>query len=227
MYWHGFVHLWFPHICLQCGTDQLDTSKVLCSKCIQELPYCDFYFNHHNPVEKIFWGRADIAHANALLFFTKNSIVQLLITELKYRHNKKAGWMLGILLGESILQNKNYQNIDLIIPIPISEKTRKARTYNQSEIICEGIVQIFRKPIITNCLFKKNTSNSQTKKDRQERMYQATPIFYIKNQYIIQSKNILIVDDVITTGATMEAASQCVTQAAAKNIFLMSTAYTI
>jgi ComF family protein len=181
----------------------------------------------YNPIEKIFWGRAHLLNADSLLFFTKESIVQLLISELKYKHNKKAGWMLGNLMGEYLKEQEKFTKIDFIIPIPITRKKIITRGYNQAEIICEGIVQIFNKPIIANVLYRKKRSSTQTKKDRVDRNFQGDIIFSVQNNHIIQSKNILIIDDIVTTGATLEAAYICLETAQPLSISLFTACYTI
>ena len=223
----AFLHLWFPHICLHCGVDDIDDSMVLCDSCINKLPYCDFDSMEYNPIEKIFWGRVHLLHADSLLFFTKESIVQLIISELKYKHNKKAGWMLGILIGKQLLSQAKYASIDYIIPIPITRQKKLTRGYNQSEIIFEGIHKIFSKPILTNILFRTRQGDTQTKKDRVDRNFQEAIVFSIQESHIIQSKNILIIDDVVTTGATLEAACICLQSAQPSSISLFTACYTI
>ncbi|MFM7721086.1 MAG: ComF family protein [Sediminibacterium sp.] len=101
-YLNAFLHLLYPQICFGCGTDQVEKNIPLCPKCIQDLPFTDFFGINENPVEKIFWGRANVQNAGALFFFTKDSLIQKLITELKYHHNKKVGILFGKLIGEVI-----------------------------------------------------------------------------------------------------------------------------
>jgi len=226
-YWNAFVHLCFPHICLQCGSDALDPSFVLCEDCIKKLPYCAFDNHSALPIEKIFWGRTSIIYANALLFFTKDSITQLLIAELKYKQNKKAGRMLGFLMGTFLLHSHKQDQIDFFVPIPMSKQKMRQRGYNQTEIICEGIQLVLNKPILTNIIAKNPSFDSQTKKTRWQRNMSHPPIFTIQNHHIIQSKNILVIDDVITTGATLEAACNCLAQAYPNSISVLSSAYTI
>ena len=100
------MHLLYPQICFGCGTDQVEQTMPLCPKCIQDLPTTDFFSIRENPIEKIFWGRADVQSAGALLFFTKDSLVQTLMTQLKYHHNKKVGILFGQLMGQAITAEK-------------------------------------------------------------------------------------------------------------------------
>ena len=226
-YIDAFVHLWYPHICLSCGTDQLEKQNVLCKDCIHALPYADFENENNNPIHKIFWGRVSFEYANALLFFTKDSIVQLLITELKYHHNKKAGWMLGRWMGQYLMEHTKENPIDILIPIPITNAKYHKRKYNQSMLLCEGIQSVTEWPILNKIIRKPFESNSQTHKDRVNRMEAIGQSFILEDPNQLIDKHVLIVDDVLTTGATIEAAAQLLQTVAFKKLSVFTAAYTI
>lgn len=226
-YLDAFVHLWYPHICLSCGTDQLDKKNVLCNLCIQSLPYTDFNNEIDSPIQKIFWGRVYFTYANALLFFTKDSIVQLLITQLKYHQNKKAGWMLGRLMGICILEKMNKTPIDYLLPIPITPHKKKLRSFNQSELLCQGIQSITRLPILTDVLIKPYDSLSQTHKDRIKRMDAIGQSFVLEGSWKIKNKHVLLIDDVLTTGATLETAGMLLQDIDNIQLSLFTATYTI
>lgn len=221
------MHLLYPQICFGCGTDQVEKAMPLCHKCIQDLPFTDFFSINENPVEKIFWGRADIQNAGALLFFTKDSLVQTLITALKYHHNKKVGVLFGKLMGEAIAVEEKFKQIDLIIPIPISASKINSRGFNQSEVIAIGIQQIWHRPILNNVLIKRSWSNSQTKKNRKARLQQLPDLFYLQKPTSIEGKHILLVDDVLTTGATLEAAVASLMTGSPASVSIAVAAYTL
>lgn len=221
------MHLLYPQICFGCGTDQVEKAIPLCHKCIQDLPFTDFFSINENPVEKIFWGRADIQNAGALLFFTKDSLVQTLITALKYHHNKKVGILFGKLMGEAIAVEEKFKQIDLIIPIPISASKINSRGFNQSEVIAIGIQQIWHRPILNNVLIKRSWSNSQTKKNRKARLQQLPNLFYLQKPTSIEGKHILLVDDVLTTGATLEAAVASLMTGSPASVSIAVAAYTL
>jgi ComF family protein len=226
-YLDAFVHLWYPHICLSCGTDQLEKKNVLCNQCIDTLPYTEFDNEPDNPIHKLFWGRVSFQYANTLLFFTKDSIIQLLITELKYHHNKKAAWMLGRWMGFYIEEKMKEASIDALIPIPISPSKMKKRKYNQAQLICEGIQSITGLPILENVLIKPYESASQTHKDRIRRMEAIGQSYILQHEDSIKNKHILLVDDVMTTGATIEAACTALSSAEWKNLSVFTATYTI
>lgn len=226
-YLDAFIHLWYPHICLSCGTDQLEKKNVLCNHCIDTLPYTDFENKSSNPIHKIFWGRVPFHYANTLLFYTKDSVVQLLISELKYHQNKKAGWMLGRLMGHCLIKQVHTDPIDSLIPIPISPSKKNKRTYNQAQLICEGIQSITGLPILEHVLIKPLESDSQTLKDRIRRMETIGLSYILQHEETIKNKHILLVDDVLTTGATIEAASLALYKADYKKISVFTATYTI
>ena len=199
----------------------------LCPKCIQNLPLTDFFSINENPIEKIFWGRADIQNAGALLFFTKDSLVQTLITKLKYHHNKKVGILFGELMGEAIAVEEKFKKVDVIIPIPISTSKINSRGFNQSEVIAMGIQHVWQRPMFNDVLIKKSWSNSQTKKNRKARLQQLPDLFYLQKPTSIEGKHILLVDDVLTTGATLEAAVASLMTGSPASVSIAVAAYTL
>jgi ComF family protein len=161
------------------------------------------------------------------LFFTKNGIVQLLLFELKYKQNKRAGLLLGNTIGWALKKANRFNEIDFLIPIPIRKITERTRGYNQSLLICEGIAQVFPIAILPTVLFKNKKTNTQTRKDRIERGQNTDHLFGLKNPDQIREKRLLLVDDIITTGATAESAGRCLLQANPASIQFAAAAYTL
>jgi ComF family protein len=217
----------YPQICFGCGTDEVEKNMPLCPNCIQDLPFTDFFGINENPVEKIFWGRANVQNAGALFFFTKDSLIQKLITELKYHHNKKVGVLFGKLMGEVIAVEEKFKQIDLIIPVPLSPSKNNSRGYNQSEVIAIGMQLVWHRPILNNVLIKRSWSNSQTKKNRKARLQQLPDLFYLQKPTSIEGKHILLVDDVLTTGATLEAAVASLMTGSPASVSIAVAAYTL
>jgi ComF family protein len=226
-YLQSFVHLFFPQICLECGTELISSHAVLCILCEKNLPYTDLFKIENNLIEKIFWGRVPLHAASAVLYFTKNSIVQTLIFELKYHQNKKAGWLLGRLIGTAIKEAERFNPIDFLVPIPISKKKQRQRGFNQTMIICEGILQVLPTLKIRPVLKKQKSSRSQTNKDRIQRGEKIAHVFELDPSMDIKAARLLLVDDVITTGATLEAACACLWEAQPFSISIAAGAYTL
>ena len=224
----GFLHLFYPHICMHCGSEELSPETVLCEACEKNLPYTHFLPIEKNIIEKIFWGRVSIHEAGASLFFTKDSIVQSLIFALKYKNQKKAGRLLGNIIGQDLLNSQRFKNIDCMIPIPLSKKKQRARGYNQALVICEGIQEKLPHITILPNLLKEKSSKSQTLQNRIERNNLSEQPFKLIAPSLLKNKNVLIVDDVITTGATMEAAAIYLwKEAQPQSISIVAAAYTI
>lgn len=201
----SIFHLFYPHNCIGCGSDVIDNENFLCLECINDLPHTNFAMHANNPVEKIFWGRAPVTSAMSEFYFSKVSIVQNLIHEFKYKGNKKVGYYLGNFMGKSLINSNRFNNIDTIIPLPLFEKKEKKRGYNQAEILCAGISEIMNIPVIKKNVTRIAHTETQTKKGRTQRWENVEKTFSVLQPQQLEGKHILLVDDVITTGATLEA----------------------
>jgi ComF family protein len=158
-----------------------------------------------NPVEKIFWGRLPLVAAMSEFYFAKGALIQKLIHEFKYKGNKDICEYLGAMIGESLLETNRFKNIDSLIPLPLFEAKEHKRGFNQATILCNGISKVMNIPVEKNNVVRKRFTETQTKKRRTERWENVTDSFEINNSDQIRGKHILLVDDVITTGATLEA----------------------
>jgi len=226
-YWEGFMHLFYPQVCLQCASEALSNEQIICNQCEILLPYTHFSKLSNSPIDKLFWGRVSIQKVNSILFFTKESIVQRIIFELKYNQNKKAGYLLGKLIAQDILKIPFTSPIDYLIPIPISAFRMRKRGFNQTKLICEAMLANgILIPLFEGLVKTKNTA-TQTKKDRLQRGIHTNKMFTLQNDQCLLNKNILIIDDVLTTGATIEAAVQCIQKAKPSAIFVYTAAYTL
>ncbi|NQX40346.1 comF family protein [Pedobacter steynii] len=204
-YFNDFLSLLFPNLCSGCGTSLYRGESQLCSKCLYNLPYTDHHLHEENKVAKQFWGRIPCHAAMAMLFFRKGGRVQQIIHHLKYSNQPELGIKLGKLLGERLLLAPAYQHIDLIIPVPLHKKRERQRGYNQSAGIAEGIAEVLQIPMSKVHLLRKSSTDSQTRKGRSLRFENMSKAFEVRNGEALKDKHILLVDDVMTTGATLEA----------------------
>ena len=221
----SFLHLFYPHVCCGCGTDAIQEQDLLCLYCTSQLPHTGYAELHGNPIEKIFWGRLPIQCAMSEFYFSKGSIVQSLLHELKYRSNKEIGVMMGKMIGETLLTCGRFLHIDALIPIPLSKKKEFRRGYNQSQIICEGIASAINIPLITNNVIRKQSTDTQTKKNRRKRWENVQGSFFVTSPAALENKHVLLVDDIITTGATIEACGSVLAQIPNITISIATVAY--
>jgi len=199
------VALLFPNLCNACGTPLFQNEHVICTKCSYDLPFTDYHIHAENRVAKQLWGRLTLNAAMAMLYFRKGAKVQNLIHNLKYNNKTDVGIMLGNLLGERLKDSPLYRDIDIIIPVPLHQKKFRLRGYNQSTFIAQGISEKMDIMYTENILLRTISTESQTRKSRYNRYENMKDVFEVKDAKSIIGKHILLVDDVITTGATLEA----------------------
>ena len=217
--------LFFPHVCRCCGNTLLNSENQICTECILHLPLTNFVDIVNNPVEKKLWGRAQIEAATSLLFFSKKGNVQKILHEIKYKNNITLAHFMGNQLGIELKKSNRFNDIDIIVPVPLHRKKQKERGYNQSEEIAKGIVNHFDKEINTTSLIKTTYTKSQTKQNRFSRWKNVSEIFSVTNTDKIENKHILLVDDVITTGATLEACAKELLKIPSVKVSIATLAY--
>lgn len=220
------LHYFYPRYCVGCGNDPLPGNTRICSHCLQSLPHTRFFEREGNPVEKVFDGRLRISAAAALYYFTKRSLVQQLLVRLKYHRDQQAGLLLGRLMGHALQQSQRFDDIDLLIPIPLNKTREFKRGYNQATILCQGIVSVWYKPLLTHAVERRKHTDTQTQQNRLSRWQNMEGIFSIKDEKALSGKHILLVDDVITTGATIESCGNCLLQVPDTRLSVCSAAYT-
>ncbi len=200
----GLFNLVYPHLCPGCGDDNLSDKEIICFQCRMDLPYTEYHLHRDNKTEKVFYGRARISYGTSLLYFSKSMMVQNLLHEIKYRGHKELGIFMGKLMGRSIVESDCFDDLDFLVPLPLSEKKTKQRGYNQSELLCTGIAEIIQKPVSVDNVIRSIHTSTQTKKHRRERWQNVEGIFELVRPSEFENKHILLVDDVVTTGATLE-----------------------
>jgi len=199
-----FISLFFPHLCYACDDALRKNEDVLCSICLNSLPKTDFHLKKENPVTKLFWGRANLQAATAYYFFHKGDKVQHLIHQLKYKSARKVGIFIGEQMGIELKNSDVFSSVNIIVPVPLHPKKEKQRGYNQSEMFGVGLSRTLRRPMNKNILYRKQFTASQTRKTRSERWENVENVFAVHNPDAFAGKHLLLIDDVITTGSTLE-----------------------
>jgi len=198
------LHLLFPHVCSGCGSDLLSEDSMLCLHCIDAMPETNFELYPNNPVEKNFWGRLPLAGATAQFYFTKESLMQHLMHQFKYKGNKELGLQFGRMMGDQLRRSHRFE-VDALIPLPLFPAKEKRRGYNQATILCKGMAENIQAPVLEDVIIRPQHTETQTKKGRVERWKNMEGKFVLVKPDAIRNKHLLLVDDVVTTGATLEA----------------------
>ena len=203
--WNDFMSLIFPRLCLACENPLPHGEPFICLDCQLTLPQTDFHEHKKNIFTEKFVGRIPLEAGAALFYFTKKSKTQHLIHQIKYADKREAGMALGRFLGQKLVQSPHFQGIDYILPVPLHEKKKILRGYNQAEVFADGLSDIMNIPVEKKILIKIKKTDSQTRKSRLERLKNTEDVFHLTNPSVLEGKSILIVDDVLTSGATLEA----------------------
>lgn len=226
-YLRPVYHLLFPNVCNGCGNELLSNEQTICIACLSFMPKTRFHLTVNNPLEEKFFGRLTIENATSMYYFNKGGAIQHLLHELKYKKKQEIGSLLGTQFARQIEGIKWLQDIDLVIPIPLSKQKQKTRGFNQSECIAKSMADYLNKPIDTISVIRKKHTASQTNKSRIERLANVKDAFIIPHPAAILNKHILLLDDVITTGATLEACAEAILKVSGTKVSLVTLAYAV
>lgn len=215
----------FPVFCNGCSDLLLKNENVICAKCNHNLPFT----YHHNvkktEIHSAFYGLVPFEFGASILYFTKKGISQNLIHNLKYRNRQEVGTFLGNLYSNELMNVAIFKEIDFIIPVPLHKKRLHERGYNQVTTFCKAIEKNLTIPVLDDVLVKTQNLKSQTNKSKEGRIENSKNVFSIENQDKIEGKHILIVDDVFTTGATIEACAKEILKIKNTKISILTMAY--
>ena len=220
------LKLLFPRLCNACSGYLVRGERNICTTCLRDLPYTDYHLHADNRAAKQFWGRIPCKAVSAMLYFRKGSRVQRMLHRLKYNGQMDLGLELGQLLGNRLKAGGSYADIDLVLAVPLHPKRERLRGYNQSQCIANGVAQCLNVPVLEGVLCKHRSTSSQTRKGRFSRYENLKDVFEIRDAERICGKQILLIDDVITTGATIEACGQVLYDAGVESLSIAAIAFT-
>jgi ComF family protein len=203
--WQGIVNLFYPRLCVLCNASLLIAEKHICTHCQLDLPLTNFHLENENPLEKLFWGRTKINRAFAFVYFKKGGAVQKMLHQLKYKGNTQLAQHLGLLYGSNLTETIKQENIEAVMAIPLHKSKLRSRGYNQSELFANGLSDSLQIENLSSCIIRNKATETQTKKARFDRWQNVESIFSVSQTDLLKNKHILLVDDVITTGSTIEA----------------------
>ena len=220
---HCLLDLFYPKLCPACNKNLSAEEELICIHCELHLPLTHYFDYENNPIEKLFWGRVKVNACGALYFFNKGEGIQRLMHQLKYRERKDVGLWLGKKLAREMMASNRFKNIEMIVPIPLHPKKEFKRGYNQSMLIAKGIEEVSGMKC-HDLLQRIENSGSQTRKGKYDRWLNVSSAFRVNPNSSIKNKNILLVDDVVTTGATLEAAVSALLSAGVKKVSVATVA---
>jgi ComF family protein len=208
---NAVLNLLFPHLCACCHEQTPITDSIFCVYCENRFGYCEFENLINNPLMNRWTGRIPVAGGVALVYFREGNQVQFLLHRLKYQQQKNIGYEMGKRLGNYTQRiSPKWLWPEYIIPVPLHSKKEYQRGYNQSYVIAKGIADVFKIPVLDKALYRRKNTVSQTRKNKMERMENVRDAFDLKTPESISHKRILLVDDVFTSGATLEACIEAI-----------------
>jgi ComF family protein len=226
-WWKCVESLLFPELCPGCGNHLYEEEEIICVGCRMSLPYTHDQYQQIPAVEKVFQGRVPIEAASAYLFFHKHSAVQRLLHQLKYQGHRELGTLLGKMHAHQFLEKPAFQNIDCCIPIPLHPQKLKARGYNQAEVIATGIAEVTETTLLNKAMRRQSFTETQTHKSRYNRYENMQGVFALNEPDEIYGKHVLLVDDVVTTGSTIESCASILLSHGARAVSVACVAYAV
>ncbi len=205
-----FFELFFPRLCVCCENRLVDSEKSICINCLHQLPTTNHLMSADNKLEEFFAGRFPFVRIASFAYFVKGGSIQKIIHEIKYRHNPLLATYIGEICGKGILKSGFFGAVDYIVPIPLHKKRLKQRGYNQALMIAKGISNKTGFEVNEDNLIRIINNPSQTKNSKFERWKNTEGIFDIRNKSLFEGKHILLVDDVVTTGSTIEVCAKLI-----------------
>jgi len=222
----NFVSLLYPDLCVICGEPLVENEKFFCFACYLKLPRTNYHLIPENQAIERLAGKVSLEKASSYFYYNKGGIAQKLIAEIKYKGNRNLGEWIGIHLAKDMISSGFFQGIDFVVPVPLHRSKEKKRGFNQAERIAQGISQTTKIPLETNNVFRKKANTSQTKKGVFDRWKNTLNLFQLRDPDLFKEKHILLIDDVLTTGSTLEAVAQSLLKSQGVKISILTLAIT-
>ena len=195
------IDLIFPRRCAVCGEVLSRQERYICLNCLYTLPKIEAH--HKIEIEQTFWGKVDIERAASFMYYRKGSPYNALMHKLKYDNSPEVGTYIAEMAAKELLESDFFNGITRIVPLPLSKSKQRKRGYNQSEYIAKGVSNVTGIPIDTRLIVRDIPNETQTHKNRDERWENVKDIFSVTIPYTLNNEHILLVDDILTTGATL------------------------
>lgn len=208
-YLYELFNLFFPASCVACDKNLIRNEEYICLNCLYDIPRTNFHKLQDNMISRIFWANKGFENATGFYYFSKGSKFQSILHKLKYQNKPEIGYQIGKLYASEI-KNSSYNNVDTIIPVPLHNKKLRKRGYNQSEMIAKGVAEIFCKNVDSTSVIRKIFTETQTKKNFEDRQKNVDSVFFVTNTEALKNKHVLIIDDVVTTGATLNSLTKTI-----------------
>ena len=218
------IDLIFPRTCVVCGELLSPQEKDICINCLSTLPKIEKI--HLDEIEKSFWGKVEIERATSFMYYHKNSPYNNLIHRLKYKNRPDTGDRLAFLAAKEIAESGFFDDIDAIVPLPLSKRKMRQRGYNQCDYIAKGLSRATGIPVIKNAVKRLKSNETQTHKSRDERWQNVEGIFALSDAALLEGKHILLIDDILTTGATLASCAKSIQEGCQCKISIFTLAYT-
>jgi len=222
---NDFLSLIYPRLCEACSRNLFKHEHYLCNYCRLNLPKSNYHKQSQSPLSRTFTGRVPLIHACAFYVYEKSGSVQKILHAIKYQDQKELAQFIGELYAQDLVSQEGIHQVDIIMPIPLHKTKLKARGFNQSEWFAKGLSEGMQKTLDNNSLQRVVDTKTQTKKKKYQRWENVEGIFELKEPEALYGKHVLLVDDVITTGATIEAAWQALKEVKEIKISVASIAF--
>jgi len=218
------LDLVYPPLCASCGIQRPLDDHIFCLDCLNELPETGFHLHDHNPFMGHFRGRIELKAGAAFLYFSRGGGTQRLLHQIKYNNQPDLISIIGRWYGKQLMKSTTWAETDAIVPVPLHWKKQRKRGYNQSAVFGEGIAEAMGLPCLKNALVRITHDKSLTGMKRLQRVETIGSSFMLPNPKPVRNKNILLVDDVLTTGATLEACANALIKAPVTSISMVTIA---